>query len=111
MEYGLCWLGYLFLPTGTKTIWEETNSSLLKKSCASIGPLMGVIITLDTIMRYAYRIYFVPLSENWFEQCSCLNISFINSFSLVMKNVDAGGAKELMAYLVKLQSNLTEVNK
>ncbi|KAG6399040.1 hypothetical protein SASPL_140514 [Salvia splendens] len=26
------------------------------------------------------------------------------------ENVDAGGAKELMAYLVKLQSNLTEVN-
>ncbi|KAG6396745.1 hypothetical protein SASPL_142902 [Salvia splendens] len=26
------------------------------------------------------------------------------------RNVDAGGAKELMAYLVKLQSNLTEVN-
>lgn len=27
------------------------------------------------------------------------------------KNVDAGGAKELMAHLVKLQSSLSEVNK
>lgn len=51
------------------------------------------------------------ISAYWFKQYMCFNISFIISFSLVMKNVDAGGAKELMAYLVKLQSNLTEVNK
>lgn len=28
-----------------------------------------------------------------------------------MKNVDAGAAKELMSYLVKLQSSLPDVNK
>jgi phosphoglucomutase len=28
-----------------------------------------------------------------------------------LKNVDAGAAKELMAYLVKLQSSLAEVNE
>lgn len=30
---------------------------------------------------------------------------------LFCKNVDASGAKELMAHLVKLQSSLDEVNK
>lgn len=36
---------------------------------------------------------------------------FLFFFSVYVKNVDAGAAKELMAYLVKLQSNLDEVNK
>lgn len=39
-----------------------------------------------------------------------LGVSF-NWFKLFLKNVDAGAAKELMAYLVKLQSSLPEVNK
>lgn len=41
---------------------------------------------------------------------SCTIIDYF-FFFLVLKNVDAGAAKELMAYLVKLQSTLAEVNK
>lgn len=51
MEYGQFWLGYLFLLIRTKTILGETSLSLLKTLYASIGLLMGVIITLDTITR------------------------------------------------------------
>lgn len=39
-----------------------------------------------------------------------LGLSF-DSFKFFLKNVDGGAAKELMGYLVKLQSSLTEVNK
>ena len=42
----------------------------------------------------------------------CQRVGFANfvHFSS-FKNVDTGGAKELMSHLVKLQSSLSEVNK
>lgn len=36
---------------------------------------------------------------------------FLTCFNCLLKNVDAGAAKELMVYLVKLQSSLLEVNE
>lgn len=73
---------------------------------------MGVIITLDTIMRCGC-IMCCFFSWVWIALISVVvfTICLLILFPFVLKNVDSGGAKELMAYLVKLQSNLTEVNK
>jgi len=38
-------------------------------------------------------------------------VYWILNFIVFLKNVDAGAAKELMAYLVRLQSSLGEVNE
>lgn len=85
----------------------------------------GKLVTVEEIVRQHWstygRHYYTRYDyEVWIQDMFCPSQVLIDlsnavvltfHFSLVMKNVDAGGAKELMAYLVKLQSNLTEVNK
>lgn len=39
------------------------------------------------------------------------SLNHVLNICCIFKNVDAGGAKELMAYLVKLQYSLGEVNE
>lgn len=65
---------------------------------------MVAIITLVMIMRYTIN----HLPFNFY---SSISKNLLTYFSVTLKNVDAGAAKELMAYLVKLQSSLPEVNK
>lgn len=63
---------------------------------------MVAIIILDMTMRYSDVFYFYVSGEN---------ISMLFKITLFLQNVDAGAAKELMAYLIKLQSSLSQVNQ
>ena len=66
---------------------------------------MGAIIILNMTMKYdtiTFSSYFVII---------CFENQLVTSIFFSLKNVDTGAAKELMAYLVKLQSSLSEVNQ
>ena len=61
--------------------------------------------------RYDYEVWMHDIVLPLLLRVLLWEMCLLILFSYAMKNVDSGGAKQLMDYLVKLQSNLTEVNK
>ncbi|XP_028206792.1 phosphoglucomutase, cytoplasmic-like [Glycine soja] len=72
-------------------------------------------------MRWSILWSIVCFCGDWSTCCDLVNIDTVGITALEelhkslsshgKQNVDAGAAKELMAYLVKLQSSLSEVNQ